>query len=98
MIRSAQGILCAALSAAMLLQPAQAKAAPPPAGAIACAGCHGAPGESAMPSLAGQSAEQIGAAMRGFKTGERPATLMGRIARGFSDAELDAIARWLAER
>lgn len=51
-----------------------------------------------MPSLAGQSAEQIGAAMRGFKTGERPATLMGRIARGFSDAELDAIARWLAER
>jgi cytochrome c553 len=51
-----------------------------------------------MPSLAGQSAEQIGSAMRAFKTGERPATLMGRIARGFSDDELDAIARWLANR
>jgi cytochrome c553 len=51
-----------------------------------------------MPSLAGQSAEQIASAMRGFKTGDRPATLMGRIARGFSDDELDAIARWLANR
>jgi cytochrome subunit of sulfide dehydrogenase len=51
-----------------------------------------------MPSLSGQSAEQIAGAMRAFKTGERPATLMNRIARGFSDDELDAIARWLAAR
>jgi sulfide dehydrogenase cytochrome subunit len=98
MIRSAQGVFCAALMAAAFLQPARAAPAAPPAGAIACSGCHGVGGDSAMPSLAGQSAEQIASAMRGFKTGDRPATLMGRIARGFSDDELDAIARWLANR
>ena len=33
--------------------------------------------------------------MREFKSGARPATVMGRIAKGFDDAEIDAIAQWL---
>jgi cytochrome c553 len=34
--------------------------------------------------------------MEGFRSGERPSTVMGRIAKGFSDDESRAIAAWLA--
>jgi sulfide dehydrogenase cytochrome subunit len=34
--------------------------------------------------------------MRDFRTGQRPATVMDRIAKGFSDAETAAIAEWYA--
>jgi cytochrome subunit of sulfide dehydrogenase len=34
--------------------------------------------------------------MQAFKTGQRPSTVMGRIAKGFSDEEIRAIAVWLA--
>jgi cytochrome subunit of sulfide dehydrogenase len=97
MTSRAWGYLCAALMSGAPGVPAWSQTAAP-AGALACSGCHGAASEGAMPSLSGQSAEQIAGAMRAFKTGERPATLMNRIARGFSDDELDAIARWLAAR
>jgi cytochrome c553 len=49
-----------------------------------------------MPPLAGRPAETIVADMRAFRTGERPATVMDRIAKGFSDAETRSIAEWLA--
>lgn len=49
-----------------------------------------------MPSLAGWPAESIAAAMIAFRDGERPATVMDRIAKGFSDEEIKAIADWLA--
>ena len=35
-------------------------------------------------------------AMTGFRDGSRPATVMTRIAKGFSDDELRAIAAWFA--
>jgi cytochrome c553 len=34
--------------------------------------------------------------MAAFRSGERPATLMNRIAKGFSDEESRAIGVWLA--
>jgi len=34
--------------------------------------------------------------MEGFRSGQRPSTVMGRIAKGFSDEEIRAIAGWLA--
>ena len=34
--------------------------------------------------------------MLAFKTGQLPATVMDRIAKGFSDDEIRAIATWLA--
>jgi len=90
-----------ALAAALVLLPAGAAAAPSPArappGAEACSGCHPASrAEGAPPPLSGAPAEQIAAAMRAFRTGERPATVMDRIARGFSDEEIRAIAAWVA--
>ncbi|SKA11184.1 Cytochrome c553 [Enhydrobacter aerosaccus] len=75
-------------------------AAEVPAGAWSCTSCHArspASGTS-LPVVAGRPAAEIGGIMREFKSGARPATVMGRIARGFSDAETDAIAEWFAKQ
>jgi cytochrome c553 len=32
--------------------------------------------------------------MQAYRSGQRPATVMDRIAKGFSDDEIDAIAAW----
>lgn len=70
-------------------------AAASPPGASSCSGCHGAPG-GAVPSLSGHSAEDIAASLKAFRTGARPATVMNRIAKGFSEPESQAIAAWIA--
>ena len=61
-----------------------------------CSTCHGIDGQSpgAVASLKGMPAEQIVAAFRQFRTGERPASIMNRIAKGFSEAEAAAIAEY----
>ena len=79
---------------------AQASVAIAPPGATSCTGCHaGAPSgdQPALPSLTGQSAQAIEEAMAGFRSGAREATLMNRIAKGFTEDETRAIARWLAQ-
>lgn len=69
-----------------------------PSGALSCSGCHQPPGAGgALPSLAGRPAEEIVAALAQFRSGERPATVMDRIAKGFTDEESRAIADWLAQ-
>lgn len=73
-----------------------AAAAVPPIGASGCSGCHG-PGSS-LPPIAGRNAAELTAAMEGFRTGARPATVMGRIVKGFTPTELQAIAAWYAEQ
>ena len=77
---------------------AAAAAAEPPPGATSCSGCHPptASTEAKVPPLRGQDAAAIVAAMEAFRSGERPSTVMGRIAKGFSDDEIRAIAAWLA--
>ncbi|MGO8913899.1 MAG: c-type cytochrome [Bradyrhizobium sp.] len=49
-----------------------------------------------MPRLAGRNAADIVAQMRAFRSGQRAATVMDRIAKGYSDAEVEAIAAWYA--
>lgn len=68
----------------------------PPSGALACSGCHGAGSDPAL-SLDGLEADTIAAALLDFRSGARDGTLMPRIARGFSDSELQEIAAWIAE-
>ena len=65
---------------------------------LSCSGCHGANGHSPgqMPPLFGRSAEMIAQALREFRADQRPATVMNRIAKGYSDAEIDAVAREIA--
>jgi cytochrome subunit of sulfide dehydrogenase len=77
--------------------PALAASLPPP-GAASCSGCHaaGATSASTMSRLYGRDAGDIMTAMTGFRDGSAPATVMTRIAKGFTDDELRAIAAWLA--
>jgi cytochrome subunit of sulfide dehydrogenase len=49
-----------------------------------------------VPPLRGRDPDRIVAAMQAFRAGDRPSTVMGRIAKGFSDDETQAIAAWLA--
>jgi sulfide dehydrogenase cytochrome subunit len=63
-----------------------------------CAGCHGYEGKSvgAAPSIAGLDAAYIESAMHAFKKGERPATIMNRIAKAYSDDDIKAMASYFA--
>jgi cytochrome c553 len=85
------------LIAAVLAFGGTAAAETAPSGAASCSGCHGPPGDGGLvPSLAGRPAEEIVAALMQFRAGERAATVMDRIAKGFTDDEIRAIAEWLA--
>lgn len=82
---------------------AAVSAAPPTAEMLsnACAGCHGTHGASvgmSMPSLAGQNKIAMVEAMKGFKSGERPSTVMGRLAKGYSDAEIEAMGEFFSKQ
>ena len=72
--------------------------AEPPAGAAACSGCHPASTRvtSPVPRLAGRDAAAIVKAMQDFRSGTRAGTVMDRIAKGFTDEEIQAIAAWYA--
>jgi cytochrome subunit of sulfide dehydrogenase len=76
-----------------------AAAAEAPPGASSCSGCHPptASADAKVPPLRGQNPADIIAAMQAFRSGERPSTVMGRIAKGFSGEEIRAIAAWVAE-
>jgi cytochrome c553 len=76
--------------------PTCAFAAPPP-GAASCLGCHAAAGtDNPVVPLASLKAEQIETAMQAYRSGTRPSTVMDRIAKGFTDEEVRAIAQWFA--
>jgi cytochrome subunit of sulfide dehydrogenase len=68
----------------------------PPPLAAGCLGCHASGGDPRLPKLAGRNASEIVTAMKAFRSGSRPATVMNRIAKGFSDDEVAAIAAWYA--
>lgn len=60
-----------------------------------CAGCHGPNGSSngpATPTIAGISSEYFIDAMNAYKDGSRPSTIMGRIAKGYSEEEIKLMA------
>ncbi len=66
-----------------------------------CAPCHGTNGQEfleAMPPLAGMPIEQFTKAMIAYREGTRPAIIMDRVARGFTDAEIDAMAVWFEKQ
>jgi cytochrome subunit of sulfide dehydrogenase len=77
---------------------APAIAAEPPPGASSCSGCHptSATVDTPVPRIRGRQPAEIIAAMQAFHNGDRPSTVMGRIAKGFSEDEIRAIAVWLA--
>jgi cytochrome subunit of sulfide dehydrogenase len=86
--------LTATLAFVVSLAAAQAAEAPP--GAAACSGCHASNPrvETPVPPLNGRPAADIASQMVAFKAGQRPGTIMDRIAKGFSEEEIRAIAAW----
>ncbi|MBI3149679.1 MAG: cytochrome c4 [Betaproteobacteria bacterium] len=91
------------LAASVLALSTTVDAAPPTAAMLsnACAGCHGTNGGSAgpsMPSLASQSKVAIVDAMKKFKSGERPSTVMGRLAKGYTDADFAAMGEFFSKQ
>lgn len=65
-----------------------------------CANCHGTDGRSqgGMPALNGKPKVDILGALTEFRSGQRPATVMNQIVKGYTDAELDAVAGYFASR
>jgi sulfide dehydrogenase cytochrome subunit len=66
-----------------------------------CAGCHGTDGSSkgpATPTIAGLSPDYIVEVMEGFKSGEIPSTIMGRIAKGYSTDEFKQMAEFFSKK
>lgn len=66
--------------------------------AASCANCHGTNGRSAggIPSLAGQSRNSIASAMRDYRDGKRPATVMHQLAKGYTEQQIDMLAAYFA--
>lgn len=66
--------------------------------AQSCAGCHGQEGAGvgAAPAIAGIPPEDFIAMWSEFRADERPATIMNRIARGYTDDEIAALAAYFA--
>jgi sulfide dehydrogenase cytochrome subunit len=71
-----------------------------PAGALSCSGCHPASANVQTPAtrIVGRNADDIVTALLAFKSGKTPATVMDRVAKGFTDDEIRAIASWYAAR
>ncbi len=89
-----------AVSLVSTVSPAQAQA--PNAALIAanCAVCHGQGGSGAgdIAKINEQSPKQIADNMRAFRDGKKPSTIMGRITKGYSDPQIDAVANLLGKK
>ena len=66
-----------------------------------CAGCHGTDGVSAgpaIPIIAGMSSDYFVEIMKGYKEGTAPSTIMGRLAKGYSEDEIAKMAGYFQEK
>jgi len=68
--------------------------------AAACATCHGTNGVShdGLPALAGMPRVQMSVTLKAFRDGQRPATIMNQLAKGYGDAEIEAISTYFASQ
>lgn len=63
--------------------------------AVLCVNCHNPDETTRIPALKQLSASEISQKLINFKHDNQPATIMPRIAKGYSDQELAAVAAWL---
>jgi sulfide dehydrogenase cytochrome subunit len=66
-----------------------------------CAGCHGVDGSSkgpATPTIASLSTDYFVMSMKDYKSGKRPSTVMARIAKGYSDEDITAMAKYFQSK
>ncbi len=95
---SAAAVALAIAGLSGLAAPAAAQNASAQLLTVSCSGCHGPGGRSpgAMPSIYGRTAPAIADALRDFRDGKRPSTVMVRFAKGYTDAEIEAVAAEIA--
>lgn len=60
-----------------------------------CRNCHAAASHP-VPDLNALSSEEISQALLDFKYDRRDSSVMGRLAKGFSDPEIHQLAEWIA--
>jgi sulfide dehydrogenase cytochrome subunit len=66
-----------------------------------CAGCHGTDGASggpAMPTIGGLPTAYLNTVMAQYKSDERPSTIMGRLAKGYSEEETALISEYFSKK
>jgi len=66
-----------------------------------CAGCHGPMGVSvgpATPTIAGMSRDYFIESMTAYSMGDRPSTIMTRIAKGYTDEDIALMADYFAKQ
>ena len=66
-----------------------------------CAGCHGTFGSSvgpASPTIAGMSSDYFIETMLAYKKVQRPATIMTRIAKGYTEQEIQLMADYFSKQ
>lgn len=65
-----------------------------------CANCHGTNGQSVggMEALAGYDRSKFVQTMKAFQSGEKPATLMHQIAKGYTDDQINLMADFFASQ
>jgi len=66
-----------------------------------CVGCHGNDGSSvgpATPSIAGMRQPLFIKAMQDMKSGKRPSTVMGLLAKGYTDEEIEMMADFFSKQ
>jgi cytochrome subunit of sulfide dehydrogenase len=87
--------LGAALALSIGVSPVSADMASGDIMANTCYSCHGTDGVSAgaMPTISGKSQKFIATNMKAFRSDKRKGTVMNRIAKGFTEAEIDALSK-----
>ena len=103
-------VLALAAGTALAQQPAPAPSFAPSnltesgvrAMAANCSSCHGTNGHAApnstLAGLAGRPKESLLQMLMQFRDGKKPATLMHQIAKGYSEAELAAMADYFSKQ
>ncbi len=69
--------------------------------AATCAGCHGPNGSSfgpVTPTIASLSIDYFVMSMKDYRDGKRPATVMDRIAKGYSDDDIAEMAKYFQKQ
>lgn len=91
-------VLAAAAGVTMVAGPCAAQALPSSL-ALSCAACHGTDGKSpgSIPTINGRDVKEMKEALTGFKNGTRPATVMNRLAKGYTDQEIDELAEYFSK-
>lgn len=63
---------------------------------LACHGTRGASTQQAIPTIGGQLDSYLSLSMKAYRDGSRPSTVMERIAKAYTNKEIDALAAYFS--